>query len=87
MVPEDVKNVSGHREMATLEDLKEYHCMLFETTEIVRERMKVEKSLDEIKAEGLPREWETWSNPNAFNALTTDQWIEKVYRCLNQKDR
>lgn len=82
MLPEDVKVVSGHREMATLEDLKEYHRMLIETTEIVQKRMEDGRSLAEIKAEGLPSEWDSWSDPNAFNALTTKQWIEAVSQSL-----
>lgn len=86
MLSEDVKVVSGHRETATLGDLKEYHRMLIETTEIVRKKMEAGKSLAEIKAEGITGEWESWSDPNAFNALTAEQWIEKVYRCLFKKN-
>ena len=82
MLPEDVKVVSGHRETATLNDLKEYHRMLIETTEIVQKRMEAGKSLAEIKAEEIVSKWESWSDPNMFNALTTDQWIEAVCRSL-----
>jgi len=47
----------------------------------------IAKSLAEIKAEGLPSEWESWSDPNAFNALTIEQWIEAVFYSLSGNDR
>jgi hypothetical protein len=34
--------------------------MLVQTTDIVRKRMAAGKTLDQIKAEGLPEEWKTW---------------------------
>ena len=85
ILPRDVNVVSGHRALATYDDLRAYHRMLVETVRIVRQRMEVAKCLEEIQAEGLPKEWEAWSNLGTFNALTTEQWIDNIYRSLSNK--
>jgi glyoxylase-like metal-dependent hydrolase (beta-lactamase superfamily II) len=78
--PADVKIIPGHGPASTLDDLKAYHRMLVETTDIVRRGMQAGKSLDELKAEGLPEEWASWD----WSFITTDRWIETVYRSLSR---
>jgi glyoxylase-like metal-dependent hydrolase (beta-lactamase superfamily II) len=56
-IPADAKLIPGHGPISTLDDLKSYHRMLQQTTEIVRGKIKVGKTLDQIKTEGLPAEW------------------------------
>ncbi|MCI0490813.1 MAG: MBL fold metallo-hydrolase [Blastocatellia bacterium] len=80
-LPPDVKVVPGHGRLLSLSDLRAYRRILAETISIVRNRMATGKNLDEIKADGLPREFETlgdWKLPK-------DQWIEAVHRSLSQK--
>ena len=36
--------------------------MLVETTRIVRERLKAGKTLEQIKADGLPDAWKSWGS-------------------------
>jgi glyoxylase-like metal-dependent hydrolase (beta-lactamase superfamily II) len=80
-LPADVKIIPGHGPLSTLDDLRAYHRMLVETTGVVRQRMAAGKSLDQIKAEGLPDQWKSWGS----GFIATDRWIEIVYRSLSKK--
>ena len=77
----DVKIIPGHGPISTVEDLKQYHRMLVETTKIVQQRMKDGKTVDQIKAEGLPAEWASWGT----GFIKTDVWLETIHRSLSQK--
>jgi glyoxylase-like metal-dependent hydrolase (beta-lactamase superfamily II) len=79
-LPADVKIIPGHGPVSTLDDLKTYHRMLVETTNIVREAMAAGKSLDEIKAEGLPEEWSSWGS----GFIPTERWLETIHRSLSR---
>jgi glyoxylase-like metal-dependent hydrolase (beta-lactamase superfamily II) len=77
-LPAGAKLIPGHGPLSTIDDLKQYHRMLTETTDIVRKRMAAGKSLEQIKKEGLPEEWKTWG----AGFIKTEEWIETVYRSL-----
>ena len=74
-IPSDAKLIPGHGPVSTVSDLKTYHQMLLEATAIVREKMKT-KSLDEIKKEGLPEKYKSWS----WDFIKTESWIETIYK-------
>ena len=74
-IPSDAKLIPGHGPISTVNDLTTYHQMLLETTSIVREKMKT-KSLDEIKKEGLPEKYKSWS----WDFIKTESWIERIYK-------
>lgn len=80
-LPADVKLIPGHGPISTLDDLKRYHGMLVTTTELVRTKMAAGKTLDQIKAEGLPDEWKDWGT----GFIKTDLWLETLYKSLSQK--
>jgi len=80
-LPPGVKLIPGHGPISTADDLKAYHRMLVETTEIVRKKMAAKKTLEQIKQEGLPDEWKSWG----AGFIKTDVWLELVYRSLSQK--
>ena len=80
-LPADVKIIPGHGPISTLDDLKNYHRMLVETTEIVRKKMAAGKSLADIKTEGLPDEWKVWGS----GFIKTDMWLETIHRSLSKK--
>lgn len=75
------KLIPGHGPISTLDDLKAYHRMLVETTAVVRQKIVAGKTLDQIKSEGLPAEWNTWGT----GFIKTDQWLELVHRSLTTK--
>ena len=77
----DVKIIPGHGPISTVEDLKQYHHMLLETTAVVQSKMKAGKTVAQIKAEGLPAEWVSWGS----GFIKTDVWLETIYRSLSKK--
>lgn len=80
-IPADAKLIPGHGPISTLDDLKTYHRMLVETTAIVRDKIAAGKTLEQIKSEGLPAEWNSWGS----GFIKTDRWLELVYRSLTMK--
>lgn len=80
-LPADVKLIPGHGPISTLDDLKRYHRMLTETTAIVQKKMAAGKTVDQVKAEGLPDEWKEWGS----GFIKTDVWVETIYRSLSKK--
>jgi len=80
-LPAGAKIIPGHGPLATADDLKRVHRMLTETTGIVRKKVKAGKTLEQIKAEGLPEEWKPWGT----GFIKTDRWIETLYRAYKKK--
>jgi glyoxylase-like metal-dependent hydrolase (beta-lactamase superfamily II) len=80
-VPAGVKIIPGHGPLATVDDLKRFQRMLTETTDIVRKKMAAGKTLDQIKAEGLPEEWKSWGT----GFVNTDRWISTIHRGFTKK--
>lgn len=80
-IPADAQIIPGHGKLATVEDLKGFHAMLLETTGLVKKSIADGKSLDELKAAGLPEKW------NSFGTgfINTDRWIETIYNNATKK--
>jgi len=76
-----VKIIPGHGALSDVEGLKAFHRMLVETTGIVRKRIAAGKTLDQIKAEGLPDEWKSWGS----GFIKTDLWLTLIYNSLSAK--
>jgi glyoxylase-like metal-dependent hydrolase (beta-lactamase superfamily II) len=79
-LPANVKIIPGHGPISNLDDLRLYHRMLTETTAIVRRKMAAGKTLDQIKADGLPAEWQSWGT----GFIKTDAWIQTIYRSFSK---
>ncbi len=77
----DIKIIPGHGPLSTLDDLKKFHQMLAQTTDIVRTRIAAGKNLDQIKSEGLPETWKTWGE----GFIKTDQWLDTIHKSLTRK--
>ena len=80
-LPAGVKLIPGHGPISTVDDLKLYHRMLMETTDIVRKKMAASKTLEQIKSEGLPDEWKPWGT----GFIKTDLWIETIFKSLSAR--
>lgn len=78
--PAGVKIIPGHGPLSTIEDLRAYHSMLVETTELIRTRLRAGRTLEEARAEGLPDKWKAWGT----GFVNTETWIETVYRSLQK---
>ncbi len=79
-VPANVKIIPGHGALATLTDLRKFHAMLTETTEVVRGGMGDGKTVDELKKAGFPARFKTW----AGGFISTDRWIETIHASLSR---
>jgi glyoxylase-like metal-dependent hydrolase (beta-lactamase superfamily II) len=77
----EAKIIPGHGPLSTPDDLKNYHRMLVATVADIRQSIAAGKSLDELKAKGLPEEWKSWGT----GFITTERWIETVYQSLTAK--
>lgn len=71
--------VPGHGGLATMDDFKAYLRMLKETTGIVRAHIDSGKSLEEIKAAGLPAEWEGWAW-----RIDVPTWVSFIHTSLTR---
>ena len=80
-LPPGVKIIPGHGPLSDVEGLKQFHRMLVETTGIVRKKMKAGKTLEQIKAEGLPEEWKSWGT----GYIKTDVWLQLIYNSLSKR--
>ena len=79
-LPADVKIIPGHGPLSTLADLKAYHRMILDTTDVVRKRISAGKTLRQIQADGLPDKWQKWET----GFISTDRWIEIIYKSLTK---
>lgn len=79
-LPADVKIIPGHGPLSTIEDLKRFHQMLVETSDIVRKQMQAGKSVDEIKAAGLPAKYDDWSK----GFINGPVWVETIFKSLSK---
>ena len=80
-IPADAKLIPGHGPLATLDDLKTYHQVLIDTSNLVQAEMKKGRSLDEIKKAGLPEKYNEW----ASGFIKTPMWIEILHRSYSRK--
>lgn len=80
MAPAGVKIIPGHGPLATVEDLRAYHRMLVETTDIVRKGMAAGKTLGQLQAAGLPAKYA----PLAAGFVKTDTWIATIHKSLSR---
>lgn len=78
-VPEDTRFIPGHGPVSGVEGLRAFHRMLVQTTAAVRSGMEAGKSLEELKAAGLPDAWASWGK----GFIGPDRWIETLYRSLS----
>ncbi|HSH00678.1 MAG TPA: MBL fold metallo-hydrolase, partial [candidate division Zixibacteria bacterium] len=74
----DAAIIAGHGKLATIEDVRVMRGMIAETAELVRAGIKSGKSLEEVKAAGLPEKWASWS----WGFVPTERWLETLYRGL-----
>jgi glyoxylase-like metal-dependent hydrolase (beta-lactamase superfamily II) len=80
-IPADAKLIPGHGAISTIDDLKNYHQMLIDTSAIVQNAMKQKKTLDEIKKAGFPEKYKEWGT----GFIKTDAWIETIYKSYSKK--
>lgn len=60
-VDPEAKIIAGHGPLASVADLREYHSMLVTTTQRVRGALAEGRTVDQMKADGLLSDYESWS--------------------------
>lgn len=80
--PAGAKLIPGHGPLSTVKELKEFHEMLVETSGIVQKAIDAGKTLAQIKSDGLPEKYKSWSVPT----ITTERWLEMLYNGLKRPD-
>ncbi len=81
-IPDDARIIPGHGPVADMEDLRRFHTMLTETTEIVRGHVEAGKTLEEIQAEETFDDYPGWGD--VF--ITAPQWIATIHASLTRED-
>lgn len=79
--PDDAKIIPGHGDLATKDDLKRYHTMLTTITGQVQRAITAGKSLDEVKAAGVPAEYKSWG----AGFINESRFLEFCYNGLKAK--
>jgi len=80
-LPEDAKVIPGHGDLATKTDLMNYVKMLKETTTLVADGIKANKSLDELKKENLLSKY---NKLGEGGAQTTEQYLAMLYKLMSK---
>ncbi|HBR56311.1 MAG TPA: MBL fold metallo-hydrolase, partial [Blastocatellia bacterium] len=76
MIPSDAKLIPGHGKVSSIDELRDYHQMLMETTLVVRKQMKEGKTLDQIKAAGFGEKYKDAGS----GFINTAAWIETIFK-------
>lgn len=76
--PDDAKIIPGHGDLATKDDLKRYHTMLVTITGQVKQAIAAGKSLEEVKAAGVPAEYKGWGT----GFINEARFLEFCYNSL-----
>lgn len=71
----DTKIIPGHGPLSTVEDLKNYNAMVVESVALVRKGLAEGKTLEQLRAEGLPEKWAAYGR----GWITPARWIETIY--------
>ena len=77
---DDAHVIPGHGPLSSKDELRAYHRMLVETTDIVRQRIAAEQSLEQITQAGFPDEWKDWQ----AGMVSAERWIAIIHRSLTR---
>ncbi|HYO57697.1 MBL fold metallo-hydrolase [Archangium sp.] len=78
-LPAGVKIIPGHGALAGRQELERFAAMLRDTMDLVREKIAAGRTLEQVKAEGLPEKYKSWGD----GFIKPDQWLTIVYQSLS----
>jgi glyoxylase-like metal-dependent hydrolase (beta-lactamase superfamily II) len=81
MLPAGARVIPGHGPLSSRKELEEFYEMLKATAGLVEQAIGAGKTLEQVKAEGLPERWKKWEAPT----LSAGRWLEILYRGLSPK--
>ena len=80
-LPADVKVIPGHGPVLGIGEVKAYRDMIADTADIVRKQMAAGKTMEQIKAQGMPEKYKDLGT----GFVKTDTWIQVIYNSLSKK--
>ncbi|WP_233577504.1 MBL fold metallo-hydrolase [Citreicoccus inhibens] len=80
-LPAGAKIIPGHGKLCERADLERFVTMLRETTSLVRTQLAAGKTLEQVKAAGLPPQFKSWGE----GYVSQDVWLETLYHGLQAK--
>jgi glyoxylase-like metal-dependent hydrolase (beta-lactamase superfamily II) len=81
-MPDDVKVIAGHGNLASKTEVGRYLAVLKETSAVVQAGIDEGKTVEKLKAENALAKWE-YLNGRVMN---TDAYLERLYRDLSPKN-
>ncbi len=79
-LPATAQVIPGHGPLSTMDDVKKMRDMIAETSDIVKKAIADKKTLDQIKAVGLPEKFKSFD----WQFISTDRWIETLYAAYSK---
>ncbi|MFP2928042.1 MBL fold metallo-hydrolase [Pyxidicoccus sp. 3LG] len=79
-LPAGAKIIPGHGPLAGRAELESFVAAIRESVALVRTRRDAGKTLEQVKAEGLPEKFKSWGS----GFITQDAWLETVFTSLEQ---
>jgi len=80
-IPADAKVIPGHGPLGTVEDLKKFRDMLTECFGMIEKAISEGKTLEQIKAAGVPEKYKDWG----IGFINNSRWLEITYNGLTTK--
>jgi cyclase len=74
-IPDDIKIIPGHGPLSTKAEMAAWIGMVRKTAEIVLDQINTGKSLDDIKAKGLPTEYKQFGR----GFINEEAWITAIF--------
>jgi cyclase len=78
-LPAGVKLIPGHGAISGREQLETFAGMLRDTVALVKGKIAAGKTLEQVKAEGMPEKYKSWGE----GFLKPEQWLEIAYVSLS----
>lgn len=79
LIPANARIIAGHGPLSDRGGLVDLREMLNDTIDFVRTRRASGQSLEAIKAEGFPEQYDEWNH----GYTSASEWIEMIYRSLD----
>lgn len=79
---EDTIFLSGHGKDLTKKGVRNYYSMLLTTIDMVKKAKKAGKTIKEIQKQRILKDYESYNT--YLDWLTTDYWIDAVYKCYRE---
>jgi glyoxylase-like metal-dependent hydrolase (beta-lactamase superfamily II) len=78
-LPAGVKIIPGHGAVSGRQELETFAQMLRDTVDLVKGKLAAGKTLEQVKAEGMPEKYKSWGD----GFMKPEQWLTVAYTSLS----